>query len=1422
MAKYQLGVDIGSTTIKLVLLKDGQMVYEQYRRHLSDIQGELARAFEELAQAHPGVSAQVAVTGSGGLLVARSLGLDFIQEVVAGTQAVQQILPDTDVIIELGGEDAKITYLKPSLEQRMNGTCAGGTGAFIDQMAALLKTDASGLNALSERHRRIYPIASRCGVFAKSDMQPLLNEGAPREDLAASVLQAVVNQTIAGLAQGRPIRGNVVFLGGPLHFLPQLRERFEKTLKGEGMTFTAPEKAQLFVALGAAQLAGHDRFALSELADKLQNAGQLEMEIQRMPPLFASAREQHEFETRHSGNAVARAPIAQAAGPCYLGIDAGSTTIKAALIDQQGRLLYQYYANNQGSPLYAAIDILKELYGQLPQGAYIARSCVTGYGEKLIQTALKVDEGEIETMAHYKAAAHFCPGVTFIIDIGGQDMKCMRIKDGVIDSIMLNEACSSGCGSFIQTFAQSLGLSVQAFAQAALSARNPVDLGTRCTVFMNSRVKQAQKEGAGVGDISAGLSYSVVRNALYKVIKLKDPAQMGEKVVVQGGTFLNEAILRCFEQVSGKQVIRPDIAGLMGAFGSALLARDRCAVDGRSTLLDPEQLAAFHAETKLTRCGGCTNNCQLTIVRFGDGQFISGNRCEKGGGGQQQKNDLPDLFTWKYQRLFAYTPLPAEKAPRGEMGIPRCLNLYENYPLWFTFFTQLGYRVVLSGRSDHKLFERGMDTIPSESVCYPAKLAHGHISQLIDQGVGRIFYPSIPYEHKEYQGANNHYNCPIVTSYPEVIANNVDAIAERGVQLLHPFLNLTNPKSMARELAKALAADGVTRGEIKKALAAARQEMDRFHAEVRAKGEETLRYLQEHDLQGIVLAGRPYHLDPEIHHGIPQTITQLGLAVLTEDSVAHLGQLPRPIRVVDQWAYHTRLYEAANFVARTPYLELVQLNSFGCGIDAITTDQVQEILAGSQRIYTLLKIDEISSLGTARIRLRSLRAAMLERKAQGYQPHLVKSPRLDRVIFTEQMRAKHTIIAPQMSPLHFKLLEKAFNLHGYDFHVLHTVSPQDVETGLKFVNNDACYPSIMVVGQLVNAFLSGQYDPDNTTVCITQTGGGCRATNYIAFLRKALADAGYSQVPVVSLNFAGMEKNPGFKLSAKLLLGLGHAVAFGDLLQQVTLRTRPYEVAPGSADALCDKWLTRLMGILSGDEKLSWSQAARGIVADFDNLPIHEDQVKPRVGLVGEILVKFHPQANNDAIGVIESEGGEAVMPGLMGFLFYCVYNNRFKTEHLGFPKINWVGGRLAIWFLERLRKSTVDALRQSKRFEPPARIEELAQGAETVLSTGNCTGEGWFLTAEMIELIQSGVPNIICAQPFACLPNHVTGKGMIKRLRKLYPLANVVPVDYDPGASEVNQLNRIKLMVATAFRNLEGAKPQPAEPERDEKPASA
>lgn len=1054
--------------------------------------------------------------------------------------------------------------------------------------------------------------------------------------------------------------------------------------------------------------------------------------------------------------------------------------------------------------------MLKKLYSQKPEKAVIRYSGVTGYGEKLIQSALNVDLNEIETIAHYTAAKQFMPNVTSIVDIGGQDMKYIRMKKGAIDNIMLNEACSSGCGSFIETFAKSLNLSIEEFVNSALEARRPVDLGSRCTVFMNSKIKQAQKEGYSVGDISAGLSYSVIKNAIQKVMKVRDVKSLGAHIVVQGGTFYNDAVLRAFELIVGRNVVRPDIAGLMGAYGVALLSKEQYEanldMEYVSTLADLESLDKLEISISHVRCNGCENHCLLTINQFNNGsKYISGNRCEKGAGNIGEHKNLPNIMKYKYERLFGYTPLEEKDAPRGTIGIPRVLNMYEDYPFWFTFLTNLGFRVLLSEKSNRKTYEKGMESMPSESVCFPAKLSHGHIIGLIKQGVKTIFYPCMPYSRKEYEKADNHYNCPIVISYSEVLKNNVEELKEKDIKFLNPFLPF-EPRTLAEAILELPEFEEYhfTKKELLKAAQKAEAEYQQFKEDIHKKGQEVLDYIKENDVKGIVLAGRPYHTDPEVNHGIDTLITSLGLCVLTEDSISNLSQAKRPIRVVDQWVYHARLYAAADFVGKHPNLELVQLNSFGCGVDAVTTDQVEEILSSFGKMYTLIKIDEINNLGAVRIRIRSLLASMNKRALnqelqQGdgnYEQH--------KEIFTKEMKKDYTILIPQMAPIHFDLIESAVAASGYHVELLRECTPHTVETGLKYVNNDACYPSILTTGQMIEALESGKYDLNKTALIMSQTGGGCRATNYIGFIRKALKDAGFSNIPVISFNVVGMEKMPGFKLTIPLIERLLKVVVYADLLQKMLTKNRVYEVHKGETKSLFDEWMTKCKKLIEKSTLKEFKTSIYEIVNDFEKIELDTSVEKPKVGIVGEVLIKYHPFGNNFVADKLEEEGAEVILPDFMGFIKFIAthkitFNQLIKTNKMSSKLF-----KAAIKLIDILEKDVVIALKNSKKgYLLPCNIFELETKVKDVLSIGNQTGEGWFLTAEMIEYIEHNIPNIVCVQPFACLPNHVVGKGVIKTIRSLYPEANISPIDYDPGASEANQTNRIKLLMTVAKDNL-------------------
>lgn len=1407
---FSLGIDIGSTTVKVAILNSSrETIFSSYRRHFASIIETLKAVLIEAKAKLGDVKIKAYITGSGGLGLSKALHIPFVQEVVAEARVIKLRSPKTNVAIELGGEDAKIIYFDHGIDERMNGICAGGTGSFIDQMASLLKTDASGLNELAKDYKVIYPIAARCGVFAKTDIQPLINDGASKNDLAKSIFKAVVNQTISGLACGKPIRGNVAFLGGPLHFLPELRKTFIETLNLGDENVFAPEDSHLYPAMGAAlEDSNIETQNLSTLIGKLNSDLKLGENIKKIEPLFKDEEEYKNFKLRHSLACVKKKDISSYKGEAFLGIDAGSTTTKMALIDRDGNLLFSYYTSNEGSPIEATKKGFRKLIPLFNKDIKITQSCSTGYGEALVKAAFNLDYGEVETIAHYKAAKFFDKKVDCILDIGGQDMKCIKIKNGSVDSVLLNEACSSGCGSFIETFAKSLNKSVEEFAKEALFAKSPVDLGSRCTVFMNSNVKQAQKEGATVGDISSGLAYSVIKNALYKVIKLTSKDELGENVVVQGGTFYNDAVLRALEKILDKEVIRPDISGIMGAFGAALVAKENYDYNKiETTMMKLEDAINLTYKTHFSHCKGCNNNCILTINTFSNRKsFISGNRCERFVNNTKRREDVPNMYKWKYKRLFSYEPLSEDEATRGTIGIPRVLNIYENYPFWATFFKELGFRLVLSPESYHSIYELGIESIPSESECYPAKLVHGHIEWLIQNGIKTIFYPSIPYERNETKQANNHFNCPIVTSYPENIKNNVEDIKKFNIRFIHPFFSLTNEEIAAKELANVFEKEfNIPKNLTKNAAKDAFNELLKFKKEVEYKGKEILKWMEDTHHRGIVLAGRPYHIDPEINHGIPEMIESYGFAVLTEDAVAPLGEcvLDRPLRVNDQWMYHSRLYKAAAFVRTRDDLDLVQLNSFGCGLDAVTTDEVSEILTNSNNIYTVLKIDEISNLGAARIRIRSLIAAL---KAREIEHNLVQVSKtsIDKVVFTKEMRKTYTILVPNMARIHFKQLEVVMRTFGYKAIVLDPVGKTPIDLGLKYVNNDACYPSLIVVGQMMEALQSGKYDLNKVALIMSQTGGGCRASNYIGFIRRALKKANMAQIPVISANLSGLEDNPGFKITLPLIYKAVQAIVYGDVLMRVTYHTRPYEKNKGETDRVFKKYEDRGLKYFAS-KKLNvkeYNKMLKDCINEFDNIE-RLNIVKPKVGIVGEILVKFSDYANNYLAATLEKEGAEAVIPDLLDFFLYSFYNNEFKAEHLGKSKFLSRISKVVIDVAEQFRKTMRKYLDESKNFVSPSRIEHTAKNVDNIVSLGNQTGEGWLLTGEMVDLIESGVSNIICTQPFGCLPNHIVGKGVIKELHARFPKANIIAIDYDSGASEVNQLNRIKMMLENAKNSL-------------------
>ena len=1407
----KVGIDIGSTTIKSVVLDDAKkIIFKEYSRHFSEISSALTNTLENLKNIVGETKFKIALAGSAGMGIAKKISLPFVQEVIACQTAVENFIPQTETVIELGGEDAKIIYLGKTPEVRMNGVCAGGTGSFIDHMASLLSTDALGLNSLAEKGKQIYTIASRCGVFAKTDIQALMNDGAKKADIALSIFQAVVNQTIGNLAQGRPIDGAVAFLGGPLHFLPELKKRFIETLKLSPEKVVETSDGNFFVATGAALSDEAKNFSVAELENSIKLAEKISQnEIKKSDfVLFENETDLKNFRARHEKNKVRRGNLENYSGKIFVGIDAGSTTAKICAIGEDKQILFTSYGSNEGTPLKTVINQIKDFYKKIPATAKISKVFTTGYGENIVKAALHADGSEVETFAHLTAAQEFCPEVSFVLDIGGQDMKCFFVKDGTIGNITLNEACSAGCGSFIQNFAQGLNVSVADFAKKALDSKNPVDLGTRCTVFMNSKVKQAQKEGASVDDISAGIALSVIKNALFKVLQLKNVEDLGENIVVQGGTFYNDAVLRSIEKILGKNVIRPDIAGLMGAYGAALLAMRNEEFGIRnenSALLSPEELENFSVETKSFRCGKCENNCRLTMQIFSNGEkYCTGNRCERGAIVNKKNssllipnsklNEVPNAYAYKYKRIFDYKSLEIENAPRGVIGIPRVLNIYEDFPFWHTFFTKLGYRVEISSKSNAEIFYKGLSTIPSDSLCYPAKISHGHIMDLIEKNVTKIFYPCEPYNFDTQ--SENFYNCPIVASYPENIRGNMDILREKNVKFIQPFLPVHDMKKLKIRLAEEFQSENISAKEISDAVDAAEIEMKNFHADLKNFGENVLQRIEKTGENAILLVGRPYHVDPEINHGISEMIQSYGLPIISEDMIYHLPTKSEKISVVNQWSYHARLYHAAHFAAEHKNLTLIQLSSFGCGLDALTTDQVKEILENHGKIYTMIKLDEVSNLGAAKIRLRSLLAALKRKKFSAYEEKIFAP----RPKFTLDCKKNHTIIAPQMAPIHFELLQTVLQKYGYNIFIPELPDKKAIDLGLRYVNNDMCYPAIVVIGQIISALKNNEVDAENCSVILFQTCGACRATNYISVLRRALKFAGFEKIPVFAC--WGLETDD-FVLSKNCLMDAIKSSIYGDLLMNVKNRMKPYEIFHGETEKLFENWMAIAKNDLIHGNFLTYRKNIKKIVEEFDAIKIDETLEKPKVGIVGEILVKYHPVANNFLEKVLAEEGAEVVMPEFTDFFLYTAYDAIAKQKLLVGSKKEKIFAEIFIQLIEFFRRPMKNALLDSKNFRAPYSIKKIAELASRHVSVGNMAGEGWFLTGEMVKLIEENVENIICLQPFGCLPNHITGKGVMHNLRENYSKANIVAIDCDAGSSEVNQLNRIKLMLSVAKKEI-------------------
>ena len=1387
---YRLGLDVGSTTAKIVILDPrGEVAFCDYRRHQADIDGVVSGLLHDAAARLGDPEVAVTVTGSVGMGIAERFAVPFVQEVIAAVQYVRQREHGIATIIDIGGEDAKIVYLRDDgqADLRMNGNCAGGTGAFIDQMALLLGTEIDELDTLAGQATHIHPIASRCGVFSKTDVQNLISKNVPKTDIAASIFHAVAVQTVTTLSHGCELKPGILFCGGPLTFIPALRQAFINHLGLPEEDFRVPDRANLIPAWGAAlHCDGSGRMKLSEFISRPPAGTAPLSATPRLPRIFPSAEAYGTWIASKAGNRMRKREMKGYSGDAYLGIDSGSTTTKIAVTDGEGNLLYHYYAPNGGDPIGTVGRGLERLAAACAeQGASlgIRGSCSTGYGEDLIRAAYSLDEGIIETIAHYLAARDIDPQVSFILDIGGQDMKAMFVSGGVINRIEINEACSSGCGSFIETFAKSLGLPVQDFAAEACRATRPYDLGTRCTVFMNSKVKQALREGAGLGDIAAGLSYSVVKNCLYKVLRLKSTEELGPHIVVQGGTMKNDSVVRAFEKLIGREVFRSNHPELMGAIGCALYARQYASADAT---LD-EVLGSASYTTRPQNCHGCENQCLITTYRFANGnRYYSGNRCEKvftnKGTEQRQRQNV---YARKEHLLFD-RHIEVEH-PIAVIGIPRCLNLYEEYPFWHTLLNRCGLRTVLSAPSSFAAYEAKAKLVMSDNICFPAKLAHSHIQDLIDRRVDRIFMPFVVFEKQE--SGQNSYNCPIVSGYAEVIKS----VQRVGVPIDSPTITFKDKDLLYKQCKAYLRTFSIPEKTIRKAFEEALKEADRFEEQLIDANRQVLAAADRQTLT-VLLAGRPYHTDPLIQHKLSDMIAAMGVNVLTDDLVRHTSLPMEDVHYLSQWAYPNRILKAAKWVAmQGPHIQCMQMTSFGCGPDALLTDETRDLLKRYGKTLTLLKIDDVSNIGSIKLRVRStiesLRLSGKEEARPAVRPFVTTPP------FREEDR-KRKIIAPFFTPFISPLIPPLMKLAGYDVENLPVSDTASCDWGLKYANNEVCYPATLIVGDIVKAFKEGRYDPETTAVAMTQTGGQCRASNYLSLIQRALSESGFGQVPVISLTFGGQLGNeqPGFRVNwFKMLPTILNALLFSDCIAKLYYATIVREKEEGTAVRLKEKYLDIAKRLIENGSTDEWLATLRTAAAEFDAAACDRDV--PRVGIVGEIFLKFNPFAQKNICEWLISRRIEVVPPLLTDFFVQGFVNYKVNQD-TGLQK-KVVPGSLIHWLYKLVWRRMEKFNRAGSRFRhftPFANVFDESKEASRIISLSAQFGEGWLLPGEILSLARQRVDHVISLQPFGCIANHIVSKGIEKRIKDLYPQMHLLSLDFDSGVSDVNIMNRLLL----------------------------
>ncbi len=1416
--KYKIGIDVGSTTAKLVVTEgfNKEIIHHEYRRHHTKVNEVLLDMLQNVRKKIGNAILQLNITGSAGYGLSERLKITFVQEVVAASLVIKEKYPAVKTLIDIGGEDSKMIFFSENRvpDMRMNGSCAGGTGAFIDQIASLLNIETAKLNELAQKATHTYPIASRCGVFAKTDVQNLLSRKIPLPDIAISTFQAVVVQTMNTLARGFDVKSKVMFIGGPFKFLSELRRLFIKNLKLGEDDILNIENNDIMPAFGAA-LSVEDnalQFSLDDLSEKIEKASKYVSLKDRLSPLFKDKAEMKEWSDRRVKMQVKKLALAEYKGEnVFLGVDSGSTTSKIVVVGEDSEMLYKFYANNNGNPIEVLKTGLRQFQDELEkvgkQNLKIVQSTVTGYGEDLIKAAFGMDMGVVETIAHYTAAHFFDPKVSFIMDIGGQDMKAIFIEKGIINRIELNESCSSGCGSFIQTFGSTLGFSVGDFASMACNAEHPADLGTRCTVFMNSKVKQSLRENATLEDISAGLAISVIKNAIYKVLKLRNTHDLGEHIVVQGGTFKNPAVHRALEVLTKKEVTCTDIPELMGAYGCALLSlkdyQKKGASEGFADLKHLEEIDRY--KTKLLHCKGCVNNCTITKFVFDNKNiFYSGNKCESYFSNKGEKQKLGFNFhDYKYRLLFEREELPVlqkiENLPR--IGIPRVLNIYENYSFWYTLLKSFGFELVLSKESNNNLYESGLGTIMSDNVCFPAKLVHGHILALAKEGVNRILYPLVFYQKNEFSNSDNSYNCPVVSGYSEVIKNSMDIPEKYGIILDQPILNYEDEKLLAKACFEYLKPFGVKKASFKKAFELAQSAQKEFKQKIRLKGAEIIAKAQSGESNRIVvvLAGRPYHVDPLVNHKIPQILTEFGVDVLTEDAIAVDKSQMDKLQVISQWLYPNRVYNAAQWIVeQSEQFQFVQFNSFGCGPDAIVIDEAKEILKTGDKIHTLVRIDDISSTGSVKLRLRSMLESL---KLQEEKYEKVRHERVNTRIYTEEDNFR-TIIGPQFSEFYSPFIEDLFKSQGYNLVTLSEGSKQTVETGLKFANNEICYPATVIIGDVIAALESGKYPLDKTAVAITQTGGQCRATSYLSLIKKAMIAAGFESVPVIAIGTSGKTLNPqpGFNLDWKKLLPTSFAISlFSDAVANMYYSTVTREKVKGSSQKIMDFYYLQASPLVVSRQPDKIYSLLKEVVDAFNHVVV-EEGIYPKIGIVGEIFIKYNSFGNNHVIKWLIEQGVEVIVPPLIDFFLQDFVNFEInKKLHLRKASLS----DIILFFFERYSNVYINKvnriMKYYKRYQPYHRVRDLSRKADRIVSIANQYGEGWLIPAEIAAFASDGVNQVVSLQPFGCIANHIISKGVEKRIKNEYPDMNLLFLDFDNDISEVNIINRLHFIIKSA-----------------------